>query len=39
MYMTGICSLCEEISKHLIDGDFCEACWNGQTNGQVKAKV
>ena len=29
MYMTGICSLCEEISKHLIDGDFCEDCYNG----------
>ncbi len=34
-----ICTLCDEPCSYLIDGDFCEECWNGQTNGQVKAKV
>jgi hypothetical protein len=38
MYML-ICTLCSEPCIVLIDGDFCEACWNGPVNGQVEAEV
>ena len=34
-----VCTLCDEPCKILIDGDFCEECWNGAIDGQVKAKV
>lgn len=34
-----ICPFCDEPCEVLVDGDFCEACFDGATVGEVKSKV
>ncbi len=33
------CTLCDEPCDVLIDGDFCEACWNGPFIRPTETKV
>ena len=34
-----ICPFCDELCEALVDGDFCEACFDGATVREVKSKV
>ena len=36
---TFICPFCDERCSLLIDGDFCEVCYDGPTDGETKGKV
>lgn len=37
--MTNICVFCDELCKVLVDGDFCEDCYNGATVRKTESKV
>ena len=34
-----ICVFCNERVSTLVDGDFCEACYDGAANREVESKV
>lgn len=34
-----ICVFCDERVSALVDGDFCEACYDGATVGKTESKV
>lgn len=36
---TYMCVFCDEPCKVLVDGDFCEACYDGAANREVESKV
>ena len=36
---THICVFCDERVSTLVDGDFCEECYNGATVRKTESKV